>query len=53
MCMGETMKTGSRQAVIAIRISEPMFQVVNGNSMEHIQKASQHSAFRYFLNVNI
>ena len=36
--MGETMKTGSRQAVIGIRISETLFQNVNGTSMQHIQQ---------------
>ena len=38
VCMGETMKTGSRQAVIGIRISETLFQNVNGTSMQHIQQ---------------
>ena len=40
VCMGETMKTGSRQAVIGIRISEPRFQSVNGTSMEHVQQVN-------------
>ena len=36
--MGETMKTGTRQAVIGIRLSETRFQIVNGTSMHHVQQ---------------
>ena len=32
------MKTGTRQAVIGIRISEPRFKLVNGTSMDHVQQ---------------
>ena len=36
LCLAETMKTGRRQAVLGIRISE--FRVLNGTAIDHIQK---------------
>ena len=44
--MGETMKTGSRQAVIGIRISEKLFQIVNGTSMHHVQQVQDITHFK-------
>ena len=41
------MKTGSRQAVIGIRISEPLFQVIHGSSMEYIQQV-----FKYYFTIS-
>ena len=38
MCLAETMKTGSRQAVLGIRISE--FQVLSGTAIDYIQKVN-------------
>ena len=40
MCMAESLKTrtGRLQAVIGIRLSEPLFQVVNGTALEYVQK---------------
>ena len=45
-CIGETLKTGSRQAVIGLRLSEPLFQVVNGTSLEYIQQVRLPSFMR-------
>ena len=53
MCMGETMKTGTRQAVIGIRISEPIFQVVNGTSMDHVRKVSPNVSSGQFLKITL
>ena len=36
LCLAETLKTGTRQAVLGIRISE--FRVLNGIAFDHIQK---------------
>ena len=38
--MAESLKTrtGRLQAVIGIRLSEPLFQVVNGTALEYVQK---------------
>jgi hypothetical protein len=38
LCLAETMKTGSRQAVLGIRISE--FQVLSGTAIDYIQKVN-------------
>ena len=36
LCLAETLKTGTRQAVLGIRISE--FRVLNGIALDQIQK---------------
>ena len=36
LCLAETLKTGTRQAVLGIRISE--FKVLNGAAIDHIQQ---------------
>ena len=38
LCLAETMKTGTRQAVLGIRISE--FRILNGIPIEQIQKVN-------------
>ena len=55
--MGETLKTGSRQAVIGLRLSEPLFQVVNGTTLEYIQQVNNfitlfHSAIQTFFKIS-
>jgi hypothetical protein len=44
--MGETMKTGTRQAVIGIRLSETLFQIVNGTSMHHVQQVQDYTILK-------
>ena len=41
--MAESLKTrtGRLQAVIGIRLSEPLFQVVNGTALEYVQKVKK------------